>query len=56
LATTTESDLTSIRGFGKKSLVEVRDKLVEHGLELKPPKGGVRASIDLLDDDDDDDF
>lgn len=54
LATATESDLTSIRGFGKKSLVEVRDKLVEHGLELKPPKGGVRASIDLLDDDDDD--
>lgn len=55
LATATESDLTSIRGFGKKSLVEVRDKLGEHGLELKPPKGGYRA-IDLLDDDDDDDF
>lgn len=53
LATATESDLTSIRGFGKKSLVEVRDKLQEHGLELKPPKGGYRA-IDLLDDDDDD--
>lgn len=55
LATATESDLTSIRGFGKKSLVEVRDKLKEHGLELKPPKGGIRASIDLLDDDEDDD-
>lgn len=55
LATATESDLTSIRGFGKKSLVEVRDKLAEHGLELKPPKGGYRA-IDLLDDEDDDDF
>jgi DNA-directed RNA polymerase subunit alpha len=55
LATATESDLTGIRGFGKKSLVEVRDKLVEHGLELKPPKGGYRA-IDMLDDDDDDDF
>lgn len=53
LATATESDLTGIRGFGKKSLVEVRDKLEEHGLELKPPKGGYRA-IDLLDDDDDD--
>jgi DNA-directed RNA polymerase subunit alpha len=52
LATATESDLTSIRGFGKKSLVEVREKLQEHGLELKPPKGGYRA-IDLLDDDDD---
>lgn len=55
LATATESDLTSIRGFGKKSLLEVRDKLVEHGLELKPPKGGYRA-IDLLDDEDDEDF
>lgn len=55
LATATESDLTSIRGFGKKSLLEVRDKLVEHGLELKPPKGGYRA-VDLLDDEDDEDF
>lgn len=55
LATATESDLTGIRGFGKKSLVEVRDKLQEHGLELKPPKGGYRA-IDMLDDEDDEDF
>lgn len=53
LALATESDLTGIRGFGKKSLVEVRDKLGEHGLELKPPKGGYRA-IEMLDDDDDD--
>lgn len=55
LATATESDLTSIRGFGKKSLVEVRDKLQEHGLELKPPKGGYRA-IDMLDEEEDEDF
>jgi DNA-directed RNA polymerase subunit alpha len=55
LATATESDLTAIRGFGKKSLVEVRDKLQEHGLELKPPKGGYRA-LDTLDDEDEDDF
>ena len=55
LAIATESDLTGIRGFGKKSLIEVRDKLVEHGLELKPPKGGYR-SIDLMDDDEEDDF
>lgn len=54
LASTSESDLTSIRGFGKKSLVEVRDKLGEHGLEMKPPKGGVRVMMD--DDDEDDDF
>jgi DNA-directed RNA polymerase subunit alpha len=55
LAVATESDLTAIRGFGKKSLLEVRDKLQEHGLELKPPKGGYRA-LDTLDDDDDEDF
>jgi len=55
LAIATESDLTAIRGFGKKSLLEVRDKLHEHGLELKPPKGGYR-SLDTLDDEDDEDF
>ena len=53
LALVTEADLTAIRGFGKKSLLEVRDKLAEHGLEMKPSKGGYR-SIDLLDDDEDD--
>jgi len=47
-----EADLTSIRGFGKKSLMEVRDKLAEHGVELKAAKGGY-ISIDLLDDEDD---
>ncbi len=52
LATATESDLTSIRGFGKKSLLEVREKLTEHGIELKPPKGGYRA-IDLMEEDED---
>ena len=55
LATASESDLTSIRGFGKKSLIEVRDKLIEHGLELKAPRGGFRA-IDTMEDDEDDDF
>lgn len=49
LAMATESDLTGIRGFGKKSLNEVRDKLAEHGLQVKPPKGGYRVT-DLLDD------
>lgn len=52
LAVVTEADLTAIRGFGRKSLQEVRDKLNEHGLELKPSKGGYR-SIELLDDEDD---
>jgi DNA-directed RNA polymerase subunit alpha len=55
LAVASESDLTAIRGFGKKSLLEVRDKLHEHGLELKPPKGGYRA-LDSFDDEDEDDF
>jgi DNA-directed RNA polymerase subunit alpha len=55
LAVASESDLTAIRGFGKKSLLEVRDKLQEHGLELKPPKGGYR-SLDAFDDEDDEDF
>jgi DNA-directed RNA polymerase subunit alpha len=53
LATVSEGDLTGIRGFGKKSLVEVREKLAERGLELKPPKGGYRA-VDMLDDEEDD--
>ena len=53
LAVASESDLTAIRGFGRKSLTEVRDKLAEHGLELKPPKGGYRTSLDSLDDEDD---
>ena len=53
LAVVTETDLIGIRGFGKKSLNEVRDKLAEHGLALKPPKGGYRT-IEF--DDDDDDF
>lgn len=56
LAMATESDLTAIRGFGKKSLVEVRDKLREHGLELKPPKGGYRTFDALDDDEDEEDF
>ncbi|MBL8049004.1 MAG: DNA-directed RNA polymerase subunit alpha [Chthonomonas sp.] len=54
LATVTESDLIGIRGFGKKSLNEVRDKLEEHGLAIKPPKGGYRP-IDF-DDDEEEDF
>ncbi|RYG32012.1 hypothetical protein EON81_21635, partial [bacterium] len=55
LATTTESDLTAIRGFGRKSLTEVRDKLGEYGLEMKPPKGGYRP-LDTLEDEEDEDF
>ena len=53
LAGVTESDLTSIRGFGKKSLTEVRDKLSEYGLAIKPPKAGYRP-VEF--DDDEEDF
>lgn len=52
LAGVTEADLNGIRGFGKKSLNEVRDKLAEHGIDLKPSKGGF-MSMDVLDDEDD---
>lgn len=52
LAGVTEADLNGIRGFGKKSLHEVRDKLAEHGIEMKPSKGGF-ISMDVLDDEED---
>ena len=35
-----ESDLMSIRNFGRKSLTEIRDKLVQLGLSLKKGKEG----------------
>ncbi len=50
LAVTNEAELNSIRGFGKKSLTEVRDKLGGHDLELRASKGGF-VGVDLLDDD-----
>ncbi|MCE9558846.1 MAG: DNA-directed RNA polymerase subunit alpha [Armatimonadetes bacterium] len=53
LAVVTENDLIGIRGFGKKSLNEVRDKLAEHGLAIKPSKGGFRIEFD---DDEEEDF
>ena len=49
LAVTNEAELNSIRGFGKKSLTEVRDKLGAHGIELKAAKGSF-VGVDLLDD------
>jgi DNA-directed RNA polymerase subunit alpha len=49
LAVTNEAELNSIRGFGKKSLTEVRDKLAEHGLEMRASKGSY-VGVDLLDD------
>lgn len=49
LALTNEAELNSIRGFGKKSLTEVRDKLAEHSIELKAAKGSY-VGVDLLDD------
>jgi DNA-directed RNA polymerase subunit alpha len=49
LGRATEADLNSIRGFGKKSLTEVRDKLAENGIDLKPAKGSY--TIDVLEED-----
>ena len=44
----TENDLMQIRNFGKKSLVEVREKLGQLGLTLK---GGTTVSTDDVEDD-----
>jgi DNA-directed RNA polymerase subunit alpha len=49
LVQTTEADLMQIRNFGKKSLVEVREKLSQWGLALK---GGNTVSTDDLDGED----
>lgn len=53
LAGVSEADLTAIRGFGKKSLLEVRDKLAEYGIEMKSMKGGLHA-IDFDDEEEED--
>ncbi len=53
LAQTTETDISGIRGFGKKSLNEVRDKLAEYGVALKGPSGVYRFDSHLDDDEDD---
>jgi DNA-directed RNA polymerase subunit alpha len=47
LVQTTEADLMQIRNFGKKSLVEVREKLAQLGLGLK---GGSTISTDDVED------
>ncbi len=47
LVQTTEADLMQIRNFGKKSLIEVRDKLGQLGLGLK---GGSTVSTDDVED------
>jgi DNA-directed RNA polymerase subunit alpha len=47
LAVVTEADLTGIRGFGRKSLMEVKDKLAEFDVDLKTSRA-------FLGDDDED--
>lgn len=47
LASKSEADLASIRGFGKKSLVEVRERMQDHGIELP----GGRMAVTFEDDD-----
>ena len=47
LVGTTEADLMQIRNFGKKSLIEVREKLQFLGLGMK---GGATISTDDVED------
>jgi len=49
LVKTSEEDLMNIRNFGRKSLVEVQDKLLQYGLTLA---GGVGTYTGGADDDD----
>ena len=51
LAQMTEGDLMQIRNFGKKSLTEVKEKLLDLGLKLR---GDTGESIDFAADDDED--
>jgi DNA-directed RNA polymerase subunit alpha len=51
LAAVNEVDLNNIRGFGRKSLNEVRDRLEEYGIQLKTVEG-FRANLDFDDEDD----
>ncbi len=53
LAQVSEIDLINIRGFGRKSLLEVKDKLASFGLSLRPSKNMGRNAISIEDFDDD---
>jgi DNA-directed RNA polymerase subunit alpha len=48
-----ESELSSLKGFGAVAMDEVREKLLERGLSLKPGKAGRTISLDSDDMDDD---
>ncbi|MDQ2986198.1 MAG: DNA-directed RNA polymerase subunit alpha [Armatimonadota bacterium] len=48
----TESELSSLKGFGAVAMDEVREKLLERGLSLKPGKGGRTINLDNDDLDD----
>jgi DNA-directed RNA polymerase subunit alpha len=53
LAGVSEAELCSIRGFGKKSLHEVRDKLAQYDIHLKPSEG-YKIPAHVLNDDKED--
>ncbi|MFN3728995.1 MAG: DNA-directed RNA polymerase subunit alpha [Fimbriimonadaceae bacterium] len=55
LARTSESDLSSIKGFGKKSLLEVLNKLAEYDIQLKGSSRHLRALEEFEDDEEFDD-
>src|SRR6185369_2640878 len=54
LVKTTEDDLMNIRNFGRKSLVEVQDKLAQFGLTLAGGSSGLGGSAATALDDEDD--
>ncbi len=53
LAQASEAEISGIRGFGKKSLNEVRDKLAEYGVALKGNSGAYRYDSNMDDYEDD---
>ncbi len=53
LVKTTEEELMNIRNFGRKSLVEVQDKLAQYGLTLSGSSGPPLATAVGVDDDED---
>ncbi|MFT4188931.1 MAG: DNA-directed RNA polymerase subunit alpha [Aeromicrobium sp.] len=52
LVTRSEQDLLDIRNFGQKSIDEVKEKLVELGLQLKDSPAGFDPSAAAFEDDD----
>ncbi len=46
LVQTSESELSALKGLGKKALIEIREKMAEHGIELKRATGTLHIFTD----------